>query len=872
MKKLFLFIFALVVSIGNAWAQPTTVPDAPTLASNKVRTVFSATYGNAVGLAGAANTTEVVSGTTLIKAVNGVQYSIPFAPFCVSDMEYLHYDIWANEATTIAFSMYCTSTSWIGKQYELIAGWNSIDIPLSYFTSEPYNKNFSGNITELNLCKSLVNALDGFNNFTGTEEFYIANIYYYTETGERYDAPTLTATASDVTQTTLNLNLNATKSSLATTDDITYTITWNNGANSITPNPTGTSGVAKVITVEGLTAGTSYTFHVVATDNQGESAEKDVNVSTALAPGIPPTTVPSVYDSQDVIPVYGSYYADPIQNQLNAENQSQFDVDGGTKQVWKLSNYKNANIHFPDNYDAPTYDKLIFDIYSEHASTICIYLQLWHNGGAGTDKGVQFDLAENDWTHYEVNLQALLARTNVASAEGLRIYDIQFKGSLSNKVDNPAASDGFADADGSNTIYIGNVYFYKASSFIDSENPVMSSVTVTSTTHNTATLIVKATDDNTSGTLTYTVKNNSSDETVGTGSAVQNENATITITGLTPETNYTTGAFTVFATDPSGKSSTSMNVPAFTTAAAPAGQELVNGDHSVFLRPYHYTGTNIYELIITSNEVMSGTGGTYWSTTNDPSGNKALSEDKFVSADGHAISIVTTATKDPSIYTPLYILMPGEINFGYVSLTWIEIPAVQATVTNAQWASFSSTSGLDFSNVVGLTAYKATENSATSVHYEKVSTAAANTGLVLNGDNTEARTYYIPVKNNAASHSDNLLKGTANGAITISPEEAATNKFYAFGKKSGQIGFVKVGASGYTVPTGKAYLELTDALAARDISFIGLPGDNGETTSIEKLNVSQFDNNAPVYNLSGQRVGNSYKGIVIINGKKVVRK
>lgn len=402
-------------------------------------------------------------------------------------------------------------------------------------------------------------------------------------------------------------------------------------------------------------------------------------------------------------------------------------------------------------------------------------------------------------------------------------------------------------------------------SVADTEAPVMVSATLASKTYNSATLTLNATDN--SSKVKFHIVDATNSINITTGQTDQGTNYEYTVTGLTPETTYN---FTVTAEDAAGNTSeNNVVMTAFTTEAIPAGQEYINGDHSIFLSSYHYTGTDIYELIITSNEVMTGLGGSFWYTSSDKTD---LREDLFISSDRKAMSIRTTSTYDPSLYTPLYILMPGEINFGDVSLTWIEIPAEQATVTNAQWASFSSTSGLDFSNVVGLTAYKATATTAASVHYEKVSTAAANTGLVLNGDNTEARTYYIPVKNNAASHNDNLLKGTAYEAKTISSEEAATNKFLAFGKKSGQIGFVKVGSNGYTVPTGKAYLELTSALAARDYSFISLPGDNGETTSIESLNISQFDNNAPMYNLSGQRVGNNYKGIVIVNGKKMIRK
>lgn len=48
-----------------------------------------------------------------------------------------------------------------------------------------------------------------------------------------------------------------------------------------------------------------------------------------------------------------------------------------------------------------------------------------------------------------------------------------------------------------------------------------------------------------------------------------------------------------------------------------------------------------------------------------------------------------------------------------------------------------------------------------------------------------------------------------------------------------------------------------------------------ETTGIANLNVDandNFDANAPMYNLAGQRVGKSYKGIVVVNGKKVLIK
>ena len=49
-------------------------------------------------------------------------------------------------------------------------------------------------------------------------------------------------------------------------------------------------------------------------------------------------------------------------------------------------------------------------------------------------------------------------------------------------------------------------------------------------------------------------------------------------------------------------------------------------------------------------------------------------------------------------------------------------------------------------------------------------------------------------------------------------------------------------------------------------------GGDGETTNIN-LNVNDnLDQNAPRYNMAGQRVSDSYKGIVIVNGKKYINK
>ena len=94
------------------------------------------------------------------------------------------------------------------------------------------------------------------------------------------------------------------------------------------------------------------------------------------------------------------------------------------------------------------------------------------------------------------------------------------------------------------------------------------------------------------------------------------------------------------------------------------GQELVNGDHKVVIKGVHYLNLaeNNYVLTIKSEETMTGLGGSFWHTS---AGNKDLRENMTVAEDGKTITITTTSTTDPQLYTPLYVLIKdaGEVNF-----------------------------------------------------------------------------------------------------------------------------------------------------------------------------------------------------------------
>jgi len=120
---------------------------------------------------------------------------------------------------------------------------------------------------------------------------------------------------------------------------------------------------------------------------------------------------------------------------------------------------------------------------------------------------------------------------------------------------------------------------------------------------------------------------------------------------------------------------------------------------------------------------------------------------------------------------------------------------------------------------------------------------------------------------------------------TIWDTETASN-IYGFAAKAtsgATVGqFVRVGGGAF-IEAYRAYLKYTGDETITDVASAprraaGMPDQldiewidaNGNTTSIQAVIQAETDE-APAYNMSGQRVSDSYKGLVIMNGKKVIR-
>jgi len=119
----------------------------------------------------------------------------------------------------------------------------------------------------------------------------------------------------------------------------------------------------------------------------------------------------------------------------------------------------------------------------------------------------------------------------------------------------------------------------------------------------------------------------------------------------------------------------------------------------------------------------------------------------------------------------------------------------------------------------------------------------------------------------AAAIATNLLTSatgteTGNGA----------GNYYVLGTTTKGVGFGKL-ADGVTLAKGKAFIPGSAWTSSKDFLPFVIGDEESETTSINSIeNGESRIENYDYFNLSGQRVGKDYKGIVIVNGKKVVRK
>ncbi|MBQ8701400.1 MAG: hypothetical protein IJ549_01385 [Prevotella sp.] len=183
---------------------------------------------------------------------------------------------------------------------------------------------------------------------------------------------------------------------------------------------------------------------------------------------------------------------------------------------------------------------------------------------------------------------------------------------------------------------------------------------------------------------------------------------------------------------------------------------------------------------------------------------------------------------------------------------------ISKSVSSAGYATYVTPYAVEFAEG---DAYVVTAAS-TSTTLSEVTSVPANTPVLLKGEGTKTAT----VLASASAPASNLLKvsdGTVVGDDT---------NIYVLANKTQGVGFYLWDSTAAAIPSGKVYLDLTGsgAKGVQFISFEETEEPSGEATAI--AGIETLKNAGVIYNLAGQRVGKDYKGIVIVNGKKMLNK
>ena len=197
----------------------------------------------------------------------------------------------------------------------------------------------------------------------------------------------------------------------------------------------------------------------------------------------------------------------------------------------------------------------------------------------------------------------------------------------------------------------------------------------------------------------------------------------------------------------------------------------------------------------------------------------------------------------------------------YIKSITVNYTQQQESLTTAAsgFATYAADYPVDYSKL-GLTVYEVTVNQEqTKVIYTPF-TGAVPAGMAVLVQGVPNKKYSLTPAT-VADHSYKTDLRASDGTV-----KAADSEIYAFATLRGVSGF-KLVTDGVVIPAKKGYLKLTSAGSAK--SFFAF---DDVDTGIGHIDANNMGTTSVVYNLAGQRVDKYYKGIVIENGKKIIRK
>ena len=171
----------------------------------------------------------------------------------------------------------------------------------------------------------------------------------------------------------------------------------------------------------------------------------------------------------------------------------------------------------------------------------------------------------------------------------------------------------------------------------------------------------------------------------------------------------------------------------------------------------------------------------------------------------------------------------------------------------------------------GLSAYIISSKSTQKAHMEEIATEGqvipANTGVLLFGETAETNVTMKPATTEGTGvsfTSTNLLAHSAGASRTIS------NTDNAYILANGTSGIAFYTCTSGTLAMNKSFLQIGGGSTNGKAFTLTL---GGESTGLQTIGNDLWNNNAPIYDLSGRRVMHPAKGGVYIqNGRKFINK
>ena len=640
------------------------------------------------------------------------------------------------------------------------------------------------------------------------------------------------------------------------------------------------------ITVEGLTAATPYTFRIKAKDAAGNISENQAEVSfTTDAHLLAPATAATAptWPADQVKAIYSPTYSADCNfanwggcvAYTNDTYGKKFEMGAG---CWGfgLNGY---------TLNCLSMEKLHVDIWIEDDASLRL-VPIYGGAGLTTDDshGKFVNLTGQQWNSIDLTLSSDFAGLDLSSI-------FQFK------VDN---ANGL-------TIWIGNVYFYRESAIVDGQAPTNVSASVAARGFNSVKITAQAEDN--SGAVSFKVLNGKS--ILATGSAATGVSTTITVSSLTPGTNYN---LNVIAYDEAGNEASPVAV-ATSTKALPSPAPMPN-----------FSNKNVVPVFTDAmaggkTDIHSGDWGetTQVEWLDIAEGDKVFYGQNFNYAGWHSWGENIDATDMVYLHVDVYSLGMTSVNVTPISSGPVEGSATITLTPNA-WTSYDvplsayDANNIDWANIFqfkfmhpvggnellidnvyfwqqttrttpvmgddaatggwatfaspvkvavpsGLKAYKATysnEGGDEQLVLDAVSGAIpANEGVLLRGEADHVYTF-SPTNDAAGEYTGNALVGCP--VRTDITSVAATNDIFClrYSELYSLTGFFIY--SGQYIAAGKAYLPLPKAepsSAPRRIRFV-FREEQGTTgfdpTNAEAVPTTKFIENGQLYIRRGNAV------------------